>query len=53
MISCHQEKGTQSIEIPTIYFGGNIVTMEGNSLEYVQAIVTISDKIAFLKHFLI
>lgn len=48
MISCHQEKGTQSIEIPTIYFGGNIVTMEGNSLEYVQAIVTISDKIEYV-----
>ncbi|MGL1627246.1 hypothetical protein ACSTIF_00225, partial [Vibrio parahaemolyticus] len=42
MASCQQkpsEKNDTSNENATVYYGGDIITMEGDSAQYVEAIV--------------
>ena len=48
LISCNQKKETQLVETPTMYFGGEIITMAGDSLEYAEVVITINDKIEFV-----
>ncbi len=43
----NREFDSSSKSTTTLYFGGEIVTMEGNPGETVEAVVTISDSIAF------
>ena len=42
-------KGSSSNESVTIYFNGDIATMEGETPQYVEAIVSENDKILFVR----
>ena len=54
LFSCNntQEKDTSKVgevnKEQTIYFGGDIITMEGDKAEYVEAVVRDKDKIVFV-----
>ena len=54
IISCNTEKkdsnsnAGQNNTDQTIYYGGDIITMEGNAPEYVEAVVRDKDKIVFV-----
>ena len=53
LFSCNKTNKTgsnnsTSNSIQTIYFGGDIITMEGNTEEYVEAVVCKNDKIIFV-----
>ncbi len=52
IISCNSEKkenkSTSGASDQTIYFGGDIITMEGVAPEYVEAVVCDKDKIVFV-----
>ncbi len=51
-VSCNTEKKENSYKTnssdQTIYFGGDIITMEGDNAEYVESIVSDKDKIVFV-----
>ncbi|MCK5856031.1 MAG: amidohydrolase family protein, partial [Bacteroidales bacterium] len=54
LFSCNNasnDTANSSVQIDsnqTIYFGGDIITMEGNAVEYVEAVVRENDKIVFV-----
>ena len=54
LFSCNNANKTDannSVQVDstqTIYFGGDIITMEGNAAEYVEAVVRENDKIVFV-----
>ena len=48
IISCFEAKNTALDNNQTLYFGGDILTMQGTEPNYVEAIVTNADSIVFI-----
>jgi predicted amidohydrolase YtcJ len=47
IISCKQEQNNENTNLAIVYSGGDIITMQGNSAEYAEALVLRDDKILF------
>jgi len=48
LISCKQEEKNESMNSAVVYSGGDIITMQGDSAEYPEALVVRDDKIVFV-----
>ena len=48
VISCFEAKNTALDDNQIVYFGGDILTMQGTEPNYVEAIVTNADSIVFI-----
>ena len=48
LISCKQRQENESVNPAVVYSGGDIITMDGDSAEYVEALVVNNNKILFV-----
>ena len=48
IFSCEQEKETNQLNSATVYSGGDIITMAGDSPNYVESIVVNNGRIQFV-----
>ncbi len=48
IFSCNQDKKTDPLNLSTVYYGGDIITMVGDSPQYAEAVVVKDGKIEFV-----